>query len=445
MRCIPYRTLSNRIEGVVMTFVDVSARKAAELELKSLNQELEERVAERVGTLRLLQAITVSANEATAVEEVLRSALARTCEYMRWPVGHAYLVDPSGKKLFSSGLWHAADTEKHALFRKAIEGLDLGAGEGLPGEVLATRRSLWLADISHRSTIQKNHPANQAGLKSTLLVPVLMQKDVVAVLEFFAPESREPNSRWLEVTEQIGMQVGRVFERKHAEARLKENERLAAIGTATAKMAHEINNPLSNIYAGVQFLEQELLEKKETGDTLNMMTDVRKEVDRLTRLMGDLRTFLVTGRQHLNLEPVDVSALAVEILRLEGLALGQRSIRLLQEIRANLPRVQGDPNKLKEVLVNLTRNSMDAMPEGGTLTVRTYQEGNHICLEVTDTGEGIAESLHPLEQPVTTKRQGIGLGLLIVRQIIADHGGTVTYTTRPGHGTTFRVTLPLAV
>jgi signal transduction histidine kinase len=113
------------------------------------------------------------------------------------------------------------------------------------------------------------------------------------------------------------------------------------------------------------------------------------------------------------------------------------------EIPQGLPAIRVDRNKIKAVLVNLTRNGVEAMPGGGTLTVRAYQAGGQICVEVSDTGEGIPDELNILEQPISTKRQGIGLGLLIVRQITADHSGTVSYVTRRGEGTTFRITLPL--
>lgn len=445
MRCNPYRTQSNKIDGVVLTFVNITDRKRVQLELQSLNQALEERVAERVGALRLLEAITRSANEATTIEEVLQSALGQTCKYLAWPLGHAYVVASTRQTLSSSGLWCSTNMDPHASFRKSTEGQQFGIGEGSPGRVLASGKSLWIADLGKDISIVRAKAAHDAGLRATLLIPVLVRQEVVAVLEFFASHVKEPDHRLLEVTEQIGIQIGRVFERKRAEARLKESERLAAVGTSTAKIAHEINNPLSNIYAAVQFLEQDLLQRKEPadGEILNMVTDIKGEVDRLSRLMNDLRTFLATGRQPLHREPVDIIEVAAETLRLEEAALDQHKIRLVQEFPADFPRVRGDRNKIKQVLVNLTRNAVEAMPDGGTLSVRVYQAGNQLVMEVADTGAGIPEDMNVLEQPVSTKRKGIGLGLLIVRQIITEHDGTLTYTTRPGQGTTFKITLPL--
>jgi two-component system CheB/CheR fusion protein len=445
MRCIPYRTLSNKIDGVVVTFVDVTDRKKAELELKSLNAALEHRVAERVGSLRLLQAITVAANEADNVEDVLQPALEQTCKYLNWPLGHALIAPDSEHKLVSSGLWWCDEAGKFEEFRRATEGHQFGVGDGYPGRVLESGMPFWASDIGKSLHVARARRAQAEGLKATLLIPVLMKKEVVAALEFFAREVKEPDNHLLEISEQIGIQIGRVFERKRAEVQLQESERLAALGSSTAKIAHEINNPLSNIYAAVQFLEEELTQRKAAADAdiLRMVSDVKGEMDRLSRLMDDLRTFLATGRQALDLEPVQIMGLTTEVMRVEEPALKQRNIRLIVEIPQGLPAIRVDRNKIKAVLVNLTRNGVEAMPGGGTLTVRAYQAGDQICVEVSDTGEGIPDELNILEQPISTKRQGIGLGLLIVRQITADHSGTVSYVTRRGEGTTFRITLPL--
>ena len=104
-----------------------------------------------------------------------------------------------------------------------------------------------------------------------------------------------------------------------------------------------------------------------------------------------------------------------------------------------------DRDKLKQVLLNLCKNAFEAMLEGGTLTVRLHNFGEYITLEVADTGIGIPAGVDIFEPFVTTKPEGTGLGLPIVRQIIVAHSGTLTYTSEPGKGTTFTVILPLAL
>jgi signal transduction histidine kinase len=106
--------------------------------------------------------------------------------------------------------------------------------------------------------------------------------------------------------------------------------------------------------------------------------------------------------------------------------------------------ITADGEKLKQVLLNLCKNAAEAMPQGGTLTVRVHNSGEQVSLEVIDTGVGIPAGVNIFEPFTTTKSEGTGLGLAIVQQIVAAHGGAITYTSEPGKGTVFRLTLPLS-
>jgi signal transduction histidine kinase len=110
---------------------------------------------------------------------------------------------------------------------------------------------------------------------------------------------------------------------------------------------------------------------------------------------------------------------------------------------AELPQVYVDPEKLRQVLLNLCNNAIEAMPSGGTLTLKAYAEADEVIMEIIDTGSGIPAGFDVFEPFATTKEKGTGLGLMIVRQILAAHHGSVTYESDVGKGTTFRVTLPL--
>jgi two-component system sporulation sensor kinase A len=111
----------------------------------------------------------------------------------------------------------------------------------------------------------------------------------------------------------------------------------------------------------------------------------------------------------------------------------------------DLPLIMADDEKLKQALLNLCKNAAEAMPDGGKITVRAYSSGQRIIAEVADTGVGIPDGIDILEPFTTTKASGSGLGLMIVRQIISAHGGTVTFTSDRGKGTIFTLTLPLTI
>jgi two-component system sensor histidine kinase HydH len=113
------------------------------------------------------------------------------------------------------------------------------------------------------------------------------------------------------------------------------------------------------------------------------------------------------------------------------------------EFQDQLPSILTDPKKMKQVILNLCQNGVEAMPNGGTLTVSGSQQGDSIVIAITDSGTGIASGLEVFQLFRTTKPEGSGLGLPIVQQIIADHNGLVDYVTEVGKGSTFRIVLPL--
>jgi signal transduction histidine kinase len=235
-----------------------------------------------------------------------------------------------------------------------------------------------------------------------------------------------------------------IAERKRAEQKLRDSERLATIGTTAAKIAHEIGNPLNGMATTVQILERHLAKQKDSVDDLliSAVQDVTQEISRLRSLLRELRT--LARPRSLDLQPIDVAAVAAEVLRREAPYYAGRNIRVEQTFAANLPPVMANNDEITQVLLNLCKNAAEAMLEGGTLTVHGFHSGPQVYLEITDTGEGIPEGINIFEPFVTTKTRGTGLGLAIVQQIVAAHEGTITYTSTPEQGTTFTLTLQAA-
>ena len=145
--------------------------------------------------------------------------------------------------------------------------------------------------------------------------------------------------------------------------------------------------------------------------------------------------------QRLEQRPVRLDHLVASVLLPN--AYSEQGVALKVDIPADLPVISGDEEKLKQVVANLADNAVEAMPEGGTLTVRAYRDRDELCLEIADTGIGISPGVNIFELFTTTKSHGTGLGLAVVRQIVSAHGGRVDYRSVPGEGTIFTVTLPL--
>jgi two-component system sensor kinase FixL len=228
------------------------------------------------------------------------------------------------------------------------------------------------------------------------------------------------------------------------ESRLLENSRLATIGATAAKLAHEIGNPLNGMYISAQLLERYLTREGSLPNEKITATfqSIVRELKRLNALVEEFRSFYRSDRY--DFQPVSLASIIEEVLALQRAHYISRGILVHHEISPDLPPITADSDKLKQVFLNLCKNAVEAMLDKGKLTIRASKGPNHALVEVNDTGCGIPEGIDIWAPFTTTKKRGTGLGLMIVRQIVADHRGTITYSSQVARGTTFRITFPLA-
>ena len=219
-----------------------------------------------------------------------------------------------------------------------------------------------------------------------------------------------------------------------------QSEKLAEVGRLSAGIAHEINNPLAVLSYAAQLLLREDL----SADQKELAERIDSEVDRLKALTGGLLTF--SSSRETRKRAVNLNEVLADVLRLVRYEFSRRSITLHEEWGA-IPLLLADPNKLKQVFINLTINAAQAMKRGGTLTVKTERAaGGELVATVSDTGPGIPPAVRrQLFTPFfSTKREGegTGLGLYICRTIVVEHGGRIEVESQEGEGCTFRAVLP---
>ena len=237
------------------------------------------------------------------------------------------------------------------------------------------------------------------------------------------------------------------------EAQLRRSDRLAALGTLAAGLAHEIKNPLSSLQTFTRLVFRKSNDKRfrETFERV-----VPQELDRIN---GIVERLLELARPHrLSLKSVQIPALLERVLDLYTNQLEAKQITVLREYAPDLHAIQGDADHLYQAFLNLVANAVEAMGTGGRLTLRASwtEDGDWLLatrrapkrgikVEIEDTGSGISlPAADRIFNPFfTTKEGGTGLGLALVHKIIEDHGGSITFRSSPGAGTTFRLILPV--
>lgn len=227
-----------------------------------------------------------------------------------------------------------------------------------------------------------------------------------------------------------------------AQEELVRAEKLAAVGELAAGVAHEINNPMAIIRGNAELIQLGLAEgepNREEADT------IVRHVSRVERIVANLLTF--ARQQAKNPGKVALQPILDDIIRHIGHQLPLDSIKVEREYATDLPELEADDVQIRQVFTNLIVNAIQAMADGGVLTLRTMVHGDveKVAVEISDTGCGIApENLKKIFTPFhTTKPAGTGLGLSVSYGIVKDHGGAIEVRSEPGKGATFRVVLPV--
>jgi two-component system, NtrC family, sensor kinase len=231
----------------------------------------------------------------------------------------------------------------------------------------------------------------------------------------------------------------------HRQEILIQSHKLRAVGTLTAGVAHELNNPINNITLTAHMLLEEYPEISDE-ERKEMILDLISQADRSRAIVRNLLDFARESES--KIESLDLGALIQETIKLAGNQIKLAGVHLDVSVLANLPRIHGDQQQLSQVFLNILLNALDAIPKGGRIQVSVaHEDPNFVAAKITDNGPGIPEHILPniFDPFFTTKTQGkgTGLGLSVSQGIIARHGGQIRVSSKEGIGTTFTIILPV--
>jgi signal transduction histidine kinase len=444
--------------------IELLSTLANQVALASENLRLFQGVQLRLAELQALFDVSESLATASSLAEILQAVVDRalTC------------APPA-----SGAVIHRIDAESGLLIARSVSGdvanhagpPRLYAGNSLAGLAMRERRRIYSADIAQ----DPDYSAGRVGGGALVCIPLVVGDEVLGNLSVVSPKRNAFGSDDLRVLESLGHQAAvaikkaqvtdslveslAVVRQRSAEleasvARLKSTQlqlvqagKLAALGTLSAGLAHEINNPL----AAIKMYAQNLKRSQQRG-TLNdamlekNLSSIDTLVDKISQIITHFRDF--SRRSSNTYTKVEINQPVLSALDMFGEQLMLRNISVKTQLTENLPPVWADANQLEQVMVNLISNARDALAdqEKRELTLRTRLADDQLVVEVSDTGCGIPEAVveHIFEPFYTTKEagQGTGLGLAISHSIVEDHQGRLEVDSAVGQGTTFRLVLP---
>ena len=425
------RTDGREVVGHVGTVEDITNRKRAE-----------QRVAIQYAVTRVLA-------ESGAWDSAAASVLKSICKELGWPLGQRWRVDRTDDRIRWVDSWHASSLESSE-FVHGSRSLNFARGESLPGQVWGNAHPVWITDIAEIPQFRNALAAEKLGLRSALGLPILIKGEVVEVLTFFSSPVLHVDDELLAVMSGLCTQIGQFMERKNIEHQFLQAQKMEAFGKLAGGVAHDFNNLLTVIagYSEIVSLGLDVADPKR-----GYVEEISKAAERATALTRQLLAF--TRQQVLTPKVLNLNEVISDVSKMLRRLIGA-NIHMVAENAADLGSVRADPGQLEQVIMNLAVNARDAMPDGGTLTIRTSNafvrkagpvpRGSYVLLSVTDTGTGMSEQVraHIFEPFFTTKPvgQGTGLGLATCYGIVTQSGGHITVSSKQGRGATFDIHLP---
>jgi signal transduction histidine kinase len=324
------------------------------------------------------------------------------------------------------------------------------------GVVVRRKKPMQLENVQTSALYQNVAMARHEGLVSLLSAPLVFGGQTIGTLNVYTGEPRSFSNEEIHLLtalaelSAIAIEKARLYERiVDVEEQLRQNEKFSALGLLAAEVAHEIRNPLTVM----KMLYHSLRLEFQPGDPrIKDDAILREKMEHLNKIVEQILDFARSAEPKLS--EVNINQLLDDLGLLIRHKLRNQQIQFVRRLASDLPPVMADGTQLAQAFLNLTLNAVEAMPNGGVLTILTRafrlphssSRPTHVLIEFTDTGPGMPEEQRRRAFSSllsTTKQKGTGLGLAIVGRVIETHRGKVRIRSHPGKGTTISITLPV--
>jgi signal transduction histidine kinase len=381
-------------------------------------------------------------------EQVLRLAMSEARMMLDAEATAIFLLDPASDELRLAA--SAGATAAPPIGTRAP------ADAGIIGRVVQNAQPITIGDIQNDPRCSGDQACALAGpdTRSLLVVPLTYRGTIIGAIaavnktggSFDAHDQELLNT--LSGSTAIAIENARLYQAERelrklveqSQMQLVQTEKLAATGRLAASLAHEINNPLQAIHNSLQLMLSFQLEAQEQQEYLQIADE---EIERLMNLVASILEFARPPQREMR--ATNLNDVVERVLALAGKYLQHRRVAVKRTLASDLPPIVVAPDELEQVFINLVLNAVDAMPEGGTLHVASWQnENSRLAVAFSDTGHGIApEDLRRVFEPFfSTREDGTGLGLTVSHNVVERHGGQIAVESTVGQGTTFTVWLP---
>lgn len=412
------------------------------------NTWLYEQIKQKAGLLESLVRVGKIINSTLNLDDALLVITREARTLLGAKMVSLMMLDESGESL---------ELRAHFGAGKAyVEKPRVSVAESFIGIVVRRKKAMQLENVQSSARYQNASLARREGLASLLSVPLLYGGRATGTLNLytgephtFSDEEVRVLSTYAELSA-LALEKARLYDRiVSVEEELRQSERLSALGLLAAEIAHEIRNPLTVMKMLHHSLDLDF------PVTDPRRTDVRimgEKMDHLNRIVDQVLDFSRSTEPEMR--PVNLNQLLDDLSLLTRHKLKTQDVQLVRRLDPHLPVIRGDSTQLEQAFLNLTLNAVEAMPQGGRLTIRSRTlalnrgrtRPTHVLVRFRDTGEGMTEEQRRRAFTTflsTTKARGNGLGLAIVARVIEQHQGKVRIWSRPGRGTTIALILPV--